>query len=70
MDFVNFSHYFNSHLNIRKAIFVASALITPFLKKLCFGIKGGIRVIELEVSWDGPNLTYHYVEVKLDMTLW
>ncbi len=50
MDFLNLSHYFNSPLNIQKAIFVASALITPSLKKLCFGIRGGTRVIELEAS--------------------
>ncbi len=59
MDFLNFSHYFNNPLNIWKAKFVASALITPSLKKLSFGIKGGTRIIELEASWDGPNLTYH-----------
>jgi hypothetical protein len=70
MDFLNFSHYFNNLLNIWKAIFVASALITPSFKRLCFGIRGGTRVIDLEASWDGPNLTYHWVEVRLDMTLW
>ncbi len=49
---------------------MANFLITLSLKKLCFGTWGGIRVIELEAIWDGPNFTYHWVEVKLDMTLW
>jgi len=39
MDFVNFSHYFNSHLNIQKAIFVASALI-PIFEEVMFWYKG------------------------------
>ncbi len=41
MDFLNFSHYFNTLINIEKAIFVASAFIASSLKKLCFGIGGG-----------------------------
>jgi hypothetical protein len=48
MDFLNISHYFSSRLDIQKAIFMTSALITPSLKKLCFGLKGSIIVIELE----------------------
>ncbi len=69
MDFVNFSHYFSSPPDIWKAIFVPSALITPSLKKLCFGIKGGTRVIELEaimvwqvspiIGWKW-NYIWHY----------
>ncbi len=49
MDFLNFSHYFNSLPDIQKEICVASALITPSLKKICLSIRGGIGVIELEV---------------------
>jgi len=41
MDFLNFSHYFNTLLNIEKAIFVTSAFIASSLKKLCFGIGCG-----------------------------
>jgi hypothetical protein len=38
---------------------VASVLITPSLKKLCFGTRGGIKVIELEaiMGWAKSHLS-------------
>jgi len=54
MDFLNLKHYFNSPPNTQKAIFVASAFVTSFFKKLCFGKSGGIRTIKVEaiMGWD------------------
>jgi hypothetical protein len=64
MDFLNFSHYFSSPPNIRKAIFVASALITPYC-----GIRGGTRVIELEVimQWAKSHLSLGGGEPRYDI---
>jgi hypothetical protein len=68
MDFLDFSHYSNSPLNIKKAIFVASALITPSLKKLCFGTRGGSKVIELEaiMEWPKSHLSLGGGETRYD----
>ncbi len=68
MDFLDFNHYFNSLLDIQKAIFVASALITPSLKKLFFGTRGGSGVIKLEavMGWAKSCLLLGGGETKYD----
>jgi hypothetical protein len=47
---------------------VASALITPSLKKLCFGIRGGTKVIELEaiMGWPKSHLSLGGSEIRYD----
>jgi hypothetical protein len=71
MDFLNFNHYLSSPLNIKKAIFVASALITPSLKKLCFGTRGGTKVIELEaiMEWPKSHLSLGGGEIWYDIVV-
>jgi hypothetical protein len=68
MDFLNFSHYFSSLLDIQKAIFVTSALITPSLKKLCFGTRGGTKVMKLEaiMGWAKSHLSLGGGENRYD----
>ncbi len=69
MDFLNFNHYFSSPPNIWKTIFVASVLIAPSLKKLCFGTKGGTGVIKLEaiMEWAKFILSLDGGETKYDI---
>jgi hypothetical protein len=70
MDFLNFDHYFNSPLNIRKAIFVASAFVISFLKKLCFGIGGGTRTIkEAIMGWAKFPLSCNQSETTYDIVV-
>ncbi len=47
---------------------MANVLITPSLKKLCFGTRGGIRVIELEaiMGWTKSHLSLGGGETKYD----
>jgi hypothetical protein len=68
IDFLNFSHYFSSPLDIQKAIFVTSALITPSLKKLCFGTRGGTKVMKLEaiMGWAKSHLSLGGGENRYD----
>jgi hypothetical protein len=69
MDFLNFNHYFTSLPNIRKEIYVASALITPYLKKLCFYITGGTKVMGLEaiMGWAKSHLSLGGGETRYDI---
>jgi hypothetical protein len=48
---------------------VASVLITPSLKKLCFGIGGGIGVLKLEaiMGWAKFHLSLGGGETKYDI---
>jgi hypothetical protein len=50
---------------------VANALITPFVKKLCFGTRGGSGVIKLEaiVGWAKSHLSLGGGETKYDIVV-
>ncbi len=66
--FLNFNHYFNTLLNIEKAIFVTSAFIASSLKKLCFGIGCGTWTIEVEAikGWAKSHLSCNGSETTYD----
>ncbi len=71
MDFLIFSHYFSYVLDIQKAIFMASAWITPSLKKLHFGARGGIGIIKLEaiMGWAKSHLSLGGGKTKYDIVV-